>query len=93
MNRIFSLIAFGCVSISLSGTPGGKWDALTKAVEDAGGIIKFDDSGNPSSLDMYNGNNPLKGRGGKNTLVNDEWLKNLRNVTSLTSLSFQLRCD
>lgn len=92
MNRIFSLIAFGCVSISLSGTPGGKWDALTKAVEDAGGIIKLDDSDNPSSLDMYNGNNPLKGRGGKNTLVNDEWLKNLRNVTSLTSLSLS-NCD
>ena len=40
----------------------------------------------PTSIDLYNGNNPLKGKGGKNELVTDGWLKRLSGVTSLKKL-------
>ena len=80
-------LILAALSWSLHAKPSPKWNKLTKAVEEAGGIIQFDESGNPTSLDLYNGNNPLKGRGGKNSAVNDEWLKNIRGVTSLKTLS------
>lgn len=31
----------------------------------------------PVAIDLYNGNNPLKGQGGRNERVTDEWLKKL----------------
>lgn len=62
-------------------------DSFRKLVEDAGGKVEFDAAGNPESLDMYNGNNPMKGRGGKNILVTDHWLKNLEGRTTIKSLS------
>jgi len=31
----------------------------------------------PTAIDLYNGNNPLKGKGGRNTEATDEWLKNV----------------
>ena len=40
----------------------------------------------PAAIDLYNGNNPLKGKGGRNELVTDEWLKRLSGVTTLRRL-------
>lgn len=37
----------------------------------------------PVAVDLYNGNNPLKGKGGRNELVTDAWLQKLTNVTTL----------
>lgn len=38
------------------------------------------------TVDLYNGNNPLKGRGGRNEQVTDDWLQRLSGVTSLRRL-------
>jgi hypothetical protein len=67
-------------------------DALRKAVEDVGGKITFSEDGKPVEIDLYNGNNPLKGKGGRNTAVNDAWLEKLAGLTTLTSLSLA-NCD
>lgn len=40
----------------------------------------------PSAIDLYNGNNPLKGKGGRNALANDEWLKHVVLCHSLQKL-------
>lgn len=40
----------------------------------------------PASVDLYNGNNPLKGKGGRNELVNDDWLQRLSSVATLRRL-------
>jgi hypothetical protein len=40
----------------------------------------------PSAIDLYNGNNPLKGKGGRNERVTDDWLKRLSSVTTLRKL-------
>ncbi|MDB5337527.1 MAG: hypothetical protein JWN70_3146 [Planctomycetaceae bacterium] len=40
----------------------------------------------PATIDLYNGNNPLKGKGGKNERVTDDWLKRLSGVTTLRRL-------
>lgn len=40
----------------------------------------------PATIDLYNGNNPLKGKGGRNELVNDDWLKQLSGATTLRRL-------
>jgi hypothetical protein len=40
----------------------------------------------PTTIDLYNGNNPLKGKGGKNERVTDEWLQRLATVTTLRRL-------
>lgn len=37
----------------------------------------------PTTVDMYNGNNPLKGKGGKNERVTDDWLARLSTVSTL----------
>jgi len=37
----------------------------------------------PTAVDMYNGNNPLKGKGGRNEQVTDDWLKHLAEVVTL----------
>ncbi len=37
----------------------------------------------PSAVDLYNGNNPLKGKGGRNEKVSNHWLKNLAEATTL----------
>lgn len=59
---------------------GPQW--LYLATGDAGTEI-FDV---PSAIDLYDGNNPLKGKGGRNEKVDDEWLKRLSGVTSLRKL-------
>jgi hypothetical protein len=40
----------------------------------------------PTTIDLYNGNNPLKGKGGRNELVTDEWLQRVANVATLRRL-------
>jgi len=40
----------------------------------------------PAAIDLYNGNNPLKGKGGRNEKVTDEWLKRLSGVSTLRRL-------
>ena len=40
----------------------------------------------PAAIDLYNGNNPLKGKGGRNERVTDEWLKRLSGVSTLRRL-------
>lgn len=40
----------------------------------------------PTAIDLYNGNNPLKGKGGRNERVTDEWLKRLSGLTTLRRL-------
>lgn len=40
----------------------------------------------PAAIDLYNGNNPLKGQGGRNERVTDEWLKRLSGVNTLRRL-------
>jgi len=37
----------------------------------------------PAAVDLYNGNNPLKGKGGRNELVTDDWLKRLSGTSTL----------
>jgi Leucine-rich repeat (LRR) protein len=62
-------------------TPGGPpW--LYLATGDRGAEI-FDV---PAAIDMYNGNNPLKGKGGRNDRVNDAWLARLSGLTTLRKL-------
>jgi hypothetical protein len=61
---------------------------LQAAVELAGGTIVFDDKdfSKVLSIDLYNGNNPLKKRGGKNELVTDQWLEVLSEVATIKKL-------
>lgn len=40
----------------------------------------------PVAIDLYNGNNPLKGRGGRNERVTDAWLERLSGLTTLKKL-------
>lgn len=40
----------------------------------------------PATIDLYNGNNPLKGKGGRNERVTDDWLKRLAGVSTLRRL-------
>ncbi|MFT5527877.1 MAG: hypothetical protein ACI9HK_005863, partial [Pirellulaceae bacterium] len=62
---------------------------LQAEVEKVGGSISFNDGdfSKVTSIDLYNGNNPLKKRGGPNEQVTDAWLKNLSKVASIKTLS------
>lgn len=40
----------------------------------------------PAAIDLYNGNNPLKGKGGRNERVTDAWLERISQVTTLRRL-------
>lgn len=40
----------------------------------------------PATIDLYNGNNPLKKMGGRNEKVTDDWLKRLAGVSTLRRL-------
>lgn len=40
----------------------------------------------PAAIDLYNGNNPLKNKGGPNERVTDAWLKRLADVSTLRRL-------
>lgn len=62
----------------LIGTPGApQW--LYLATGDRGTDV-FDV---PTIVDLYNGNNPLKGKGGRNEQVTDDWLARLSDVATL----------
>lgn len=37
----------------------------------------------PTAIDLYNGNNPLKGKGGRNERVTDAWLKRVSDTATL----------
>ena len=39
-----------------------------------------------TTVDLFNGNNPLKGRGGRNERVTDQWLERLSGLTTLLRL-------
>jgi hypothetical protein len=47
----------------------------------------------PTAVDMYNGNNPLKGKGGRNEQVTDDWLKHLAEVVTLRPCRSGELCD
>lgn len=59
---------------------------LASAVVAAGGKIARGPAG-AESIDLYNGNNPLKGKGGRNEQVTDAWLEKLAECTTLRKLS------
>ncbi|MFO0870281.1 MAG: hypothetical protein U0935_15235 [Pirellulales bacterium] len=40
----------------------------------------------PAAIDLYNGNNPLKGQGGRNEAVDDDWLSRLADWPTLQKL-------
>jgi hypothetical protein len=40
----------------------------------------------PTAINLYNGNNPLKGKGGRNTKATDEWLKNVVGYDTLKKI-------
>lgn len=40
----------------------------------------------PTAIDLYNGNNPLKGKGGRNERVTDDWLKRISGISTLKKL-------
>ena len=40
----------------------------------------------PTAIDLYNGNNPLKGKGGRNEAVQDAWLAKLSQATTVKKL-------
>ncbi len=46
----------------------------------------------PTAVDLYNGNNPLKGKGGRNEMVNDAWLENLAGYPTLKKIDLA-NCD
>ncbi len=62
--------------------PGGP-DWLRKAAGDAAMEL----FSAPVSVDLYNGNNPLKGKGGRNEAVTDAWLAKLTGFSTLESLT------
>ncbi len=64
---------------------------LAGAAQVAGGKMDIA-NGAPVSLDLYDGNNPLKGKGGLNTRVTDAWLANVAGFTTLTNLDLA-NCD
>lgn len=61
---------------------------LAAAVERAGGKL-VDGPEGVVSIDLFNGNNPTKGRGGPNAAVTDDWLACLEGCSSLKKLSLQ----
>lgn len=67
-------------------------EQLRQSVEEAGGSITLSPQGDPIQIDLYNGNNPMKGKGGRNTIVNDAWLEKLTGATTLTRLRLA-NCD
>jgi hypothetical protein len=59
---------------------------LAAAVVAAGGTV-VDGPVGPESIDLYNGNNPLKGKGTRNEQVTDAWLEQLSHCKTLRKLS------
>jgi hypothetical protein len=60
---------------------------LAAEITAVGGKIETGPEGGIVGIDFYNGNNPLKGKGGKNEAVTDAWLAKLEGIKSLQKLS------
>jgi hypothetical protein len=69
-----------------------RWEKLSAEVKQVGGTLEVDGAGAPVSISLYDGNNPLKGKGGLNTQINDAWLEWLAGLTTLTKLDLA-NCD
>jgi hypothetical protein len=63
-------------------------EGLAATVRGAGGKLVAGPDG-VVSIDLFNGNNPLKGQGGPNEAVTDAWLACLEGCASLRTLSLQ----
>jgi hypothetical protein len=68
-----------------------KYKQLAADVQAAGGTVFFAD-GEPVDVELYDGANRLKGKGGLNTNVNDAWLAKLSGLTTVTTLNIA-NCD
>lgn len=89
MTRLFAAVML--LAMVVGRLDAAEPDVLTQIVE-MGGKIAFSAEGKPVEIDLYNGNNPLKGKGGRNTTVNDAWLEKLAGLTTLTKLGLA-NCD
>ncbi len=90
----FTFFAAGCAAPTkqAAGLPSAEAvQKLLVAVQAVGGRLDLT-NGTPITLDLYDGNNPLKGKGGLNAKVNDAWLANLVGQTTLTNLDLA-NCD
>jgi len=68
-----------------------KYKQLAADVQAAGGTVLFAD-GVPVDIQLYDGANRLKGKGGLNKNVNDAWLAKLAGLTTVTTLNIA-NCD
>jgi len=68
-----------------------KYKQLAADVQSAGGTVIFAD-GEPVDIELYDGANRLKGKGGLNVNVNDAWLAKLAGLTTVTTLNIA-NCD
>jgi len=68
-----------------------KYKQLAAEVQAAGGAVFFVDD-EPVDIELYDGANRLKGKGGLNTTVNDAWLAKLAGLTTVTTLNIA-NCD
>ena len=59
------------------------------SVTAAGGTVELaaSDASTIIGLNLYNGNNPLKGQGGRNALVTDDWVEKLAGFRTLKKLN------
>ncbi|MFM2096023.1 MAG: hypothetical protein RIS70_3147 [Planctomycetota bacterium] len=74
---------------------GGKWVSLPGAPQWlylALGDVGTEPFDLPAIVDLYNGNNPLKGQGGRNEKVTDEWLACLSGISTLRRIDLS-NCD
>jgi len=81
-------------SFALADSESATADRVRRLVEDVkavSGEVQIDD-GLPVVISLYDGNNPLKGKGGLNTTINDAWLAKLAGLTTVTTLNLS-NCD
>ena len=89
-----TFFAVACVTNAPQSSTPPSAEAVQKlllAAQAAGGQLDVV-AGTPVSLNLYDGNNPLKGKGGLNARVNDAWLANVVGQTTLTNLDLA-NCD
>ena len=89
-----TIFAAGCVAPNKQGAKLPSAEAVQKlsaAAQVAGGQLELT-AGAPVSLNLYDGNNPLKGKGGLNVRVTDAWLAHVVGFATLTNLDLA-NCD